>query len=80
MSKQQQQVPLTPFENALAGALGGGFSNAVIYPLDTVKTVIQADHKASSEKTKKQLGMLQTLVVIARAKGVRSLYLSLIHI
>ena len=74
MSKQQQQVPLTPFENALAGALGGVFSNAVIYPLDTVKTVIQADHKASSEKTKKQLGMLQTLVVIARAKGVRSLY------
>lgn len=75
MSKQQQQqVPLTPFENALAGALGGVFSNAVIYPLDTVKTVIQADHKASSEKTKKQLGMLQTLVLIARAKGVRSLY------
>jgi len=37
MSKQQQQqVPLTPFENALAGALGGVFSKAVIYPLDTV--------------------------------------------
>jgi len=28
---------------ALAGALGGCFSNAVVYPLDTVKTRIQAD-------------------------------------
>jgi len=33
---------LTPFGNALAGAIGGVLSNAVVYPLDTVKTKIQA--------------------------------------
>ncbi|KNZ47666.1 uncharacterized protein VP01_623g3 [Puccinia sorghi] len=33
---------LTPFGNALAGAIGGVISNAVVYPLDTVKTKIQA--------------------------------------
>lgn len=33
---------LTPFGNALAGAIGGVVSNAVVYPLDTVKTKIQA--------------------------------------
>ncbi|KAI9463280.1 adenine nucleotide transporter [Lactarius psammicola] len=34
---------LTPLGYALAGALGGCFSNAVVYPLDTLKTRIQAD-------------------------------------
>jgi len=34
---------LTPTGYALAGALGGCFSNAVVYPLDTIKTRIQAD-------------------------------------
>ncbi|KAK1921721.1 putative adenine nucleotide transporter [Papiliotrema laurentii] len=34
--------PLTPFGSALAGALGACFSNAVVYPLDTVKTRLQA--------------------------------------
>lgn len=34
---------LTPFGNALAGAIGGVISNAVVYPLDTVKTKIQAE-------------------------------------
>ncbi|KAI9636257.1 adenine nucleotide transporter [Dioszegia hungarica] len=34
--------PLTPFGSALAGALGAVFSNAAVYPLDTVKTRLQA--------------------------------------
>ncbi|KAL7419357.1 hypothetical protein Q5752_006195 [Cryptotrichosporon argae] len=34
--------PLTPLGSALAGALGAVFSNAVVYPLDTVKTRLQA--------------------------------------
>lgn len=34
---------LTPFGNALAGAIGGVISNSVVYPLDTVKTKIQAN-------------------------------------
>lgn len=46
MAVQSKQAPpqqLTPLGYALAGALGGCFSNAVVYPLDTVKTRIQAD-------------------------------------
>ncbi|KAH9953900.1 mitochondrial carrier domain-containing protein [Russula dissimulans] len=46
MAVQSKQVPpkqLTPLGYALAGALGGCFSNAVVYPLDTIKTRIQAD-------------------------------------
>ena len=34
--------PLTPLGSALAGALGSVFANAVVYPLDTVKTRLQA--------------------------------------
>ncbi|KAG0149018.1 hypothetical protein CROQUDRAFT_40397 [Cronartium quercuum f. sp. fusiforme G11] len=42
---------LTPFGNALAGAIGGVLSNAVVYPLDTVKTKIQAEStEAGSSK------------------------------
>ncbi|WFD36650.1 hypothetical protein MCUN1_003537 [Malassezia cuniculi] len=65
--------PLTPFENALAGALGGVFSNAVVYPLDTVKTRIQANKKASTnpaaEKNERGPEMLRVLLRIARGKG-----------
>ncbi|PWN43014.1 mitochondrial carrier [Ceraceosorus guamensis] len=81
------QEPLTPFGNALAGALGGVFSNAVIYPLDTVKTRIQAGtqeaekgkkavSKSSGDVTvRKGAGMLEGVVTIARSKeGVAGLY------
>jgi len=36
--------------------------------------VIQAEEKSSSDKAKKQLGIVQTLLMIARTKGIRSLY------
>jgi len=42
-SKQAPPTQLTPLGYALAGALGGCFSNAIVYPLDTLKTRIQAD-------------------------------------
>ncbi|WFC98947.1 hypothetical protein MYAM1_001680 [Malassezia yamatoensis] len=65
--------PLTPFENALAGALG------VVYPLDTVKTHIQADkladQKAHRDHIKKQYGIFQTLMMIVKSKeGPTALY------
>ncbi|ORY24009.1 mitochondrial carrier domain-containing protein [Naematelia encephala] len=41
--------PLTPFGSALAGALGAVFSNAVVYPLDTVKTRLQALPTSSTQ-------------------------------
>ncbi|POW14347.1 hypothetical protein PSTT_03012 [Puccinia striiformis] len=51
---------LSPFGNALAGAIGGVISNAVVYPLDTIKTKIQAqtdeiDSHSSSEKDNSNL-------------------------
>ncbi|OCF45732.1 adenine nucleotide transporter [Kwoniella heveanensis CBS 569] len=41
--------PLTPFGSALAGALGSVFANAVVYPLDTVKTRLQAEEYPGDE-------------------------------
>ncbi|KAH8920114.1 mitochondrial carrier [Atractiella rhizophila] len=46
-----QPARLSPFGNALAGAIGGCLSNAVVYPLDTVKTRIQADTSADEKST-----------------------------
>jgi len=42
---------LTPIGNALAGALGGVFANSLVYPLDTVKTKIQADERAEAQQS-----------------------------
>lgn len=40
------QPQLSSFGSALAGALGGVISNSIVYPLDTVKTRIQAETDA----------------------------------
>ncbi|CAD6892105.1 unnamed protein product [Tilletia controversa] len=82
--------PLTPFGNALAGALGGVFSSAVVYPLDTVKTRIQAgvdeqQSKSASGTVKKlpgsnkplprDTGLFTGVIRIARSPGgPKSLY------
>ncbi|WVQ69444.1 uncharacterized protein L199_007661 [Kwoniella botswanensis] len=42
--------PLTPFGSALAGALGSVFANAAVYPLDTVKTRLQAEDDESDDE------------------------------
>ncbi|CDZ96605.1 Predicted mitochondrial carrier protein [Phaffia rhodozyma] len=42
MSVSKQARELSPWGHALAGALGAVFANASIYPLDTIKTRIQA--------------------------------------
>lgn len=46
MSKAQ----LSPFGMAFAGAVGGVISNAVVYPLDTVKTRIQTEVESPAVK------------------------------
>ncbi|KAF9048584.1 mitochondrial carrier domain-containing protein [Panaeolus papilionaceus] len=69
-SKPVQQ--LTPFGAALAGALGGCFSTAVVYPLDVAKTRIQA---LPSEKGKnKDLSMLSVMLRIYAKEGILGLY------
>ncbi|KAJ7170807.1 mitochondrial carrier domain-containing protein [Mycena crocata] len=72
MSVQSKAVPikLTPFGAALAGALGGCFSTAVVYPLDVAKTRIQA----SKSKSKDELSMLAVLLRIFKKEGVSGWY------
>ncbi|KAA1477185.1 adenine nucleotide transporter [Dentipellis sp. KUC8613] len=50
MPVQSKPQQLTPFGYALAGALGACFSNAVVYPLDTIKTRIQAANVDDEEE------------------------------
>ncbi|KAG8894725.1 ADP/ATP carrier protein [Tulasnella sp. 403] len=70
MSKPQE---LTPFGHALAGALGGVFSNAVVYPLDTVKTRIQAAEGKGKDKAK-ALSVWSSLFKILREEGFGGYY------
>ncbi|KAF8307734.1 adenine nucleotide transporter [Clavulina sp. PMI_390] len=62
---------LTPFGYALAGALGGVFSNAVVYPLDTVKTRIQA---GSGKGKAKDANVSDLLSKILKEEGVLGFY------
>ncbi|KAG9099608.1 ADP/ATP carrier protein [Ceratobasidium sp. 370] len=74
MSKPEQ---LTPFGHALAGALGGVFSNAVVYPLDTAKTRIQAAGSSGKGKGKDgsaRLSILPLLLRILKEEGVKGYY------
>ncbi|CAK5269335.1 unnamed protein product [Mycena citricolor] len=72
MSVQSKAVPvkLTPLGMALAGALGGCFSTAVVYPLDVAKTQIQA----SKGKSKADLSMLAVLIRILKKEGIFGWY------
>jgi hypothetical protein len=63
---------LTPFAAALAGALGGCFSSAVVYPLDVAKTRIQAI--PTKGKSKDDLSMFTVLLRIYRKEGTAGLY------
>ncbi|KAI8980036.1 adenine nucleotide transporter [Trametes punicea] len=71
MSKETQ---LTPFGHALAGALGACFSNAVVYPLDIVKTRIQAATVDSNESEKERLSVIGILLRILKEEGFAGYY------
>ncbi|VDB85701.1 unnamed protein product [Peniophora sp. CBMAI 1063] len=77
-SKVAAQPPkrLTPFGYALAGALGGCFSTAVVYPLDTIKTRIQAaDHDdEDSDEDKEDLSILGLIAQISKEEGLWGFY------
>lgn len=71
-SKPVKQQELTAFGHALAGALGGCFSTAVVYPLDVAKTRIQAETRTKTSKS--QAGMLRLLLAILKEDGIWGLY------
>ncbi|KAG8992364.1 ADP/ATP carrier protein [Tulasnella sp. 427] len=68
------QEQLTPFGHALAGALGGVFSNAAVYPLDTVKTRIQAAGEKNKGSNAQAPTVLQLLRKILRDEGFLGYY------
>ncbi|KAJ7650102.1 mitochondrial carrier domain-containing protein [Roridomyces roridus] len=72
MSVQSKAIPvkLTPFGAAFAGALGGCFSTAVVYPLDVAKTRIQA----SKGKSKAEMSMFPILMRILEKEGIMGWY------
>ncbi|EPQ52770.1 mitochondrial carrier [Gloeophyllum trabeum ATCC 11539] len=72
-SKPVQQ--LTPFGYALAGALGGCFSTAVVYPLDVAKTRIQATNADAKGKGKRDdLSMYSVLLRVLKEEGIWGWY------
>eukprot|EP00457_Paulinella_chromatophora_P011680 gb/GEZN01011836.1/.p1 GENE.gb/GEZN01011836.1/~~gb/GEZN01011836.1/.p1 ORF type:complete len:350 (-),score=25.83 gb/GEZN01011836.1/:53-1102(-) len=60
--------PLPLYQNFLAGGVAGMCAWGVIYPLDMLKSRVQAQH------AKVPLGMIQQLQVIAKTEGYRGLY------
>ncbi|KAF7773383.1 hypothetical protein Agabi119p4_5550 [Agaricus bisporus var. burnettii] len=73
MSVQSKPV-LSPLGAALAGALGGCFSNAVVYPLDVAKTRIQVASSDGKVKDKADLSILSVLLKIYKKDGVSGLF------
>ncbi|KAL9099159.1 MAG: hypothetical protein Q9163_005303 [Psora crenata] len=51
MLKRADRIPLPPWGNALAGATGAVLANAIVYPLDIVKTRLQVQVKQKSTDT-----------------------------
>ncbi|KAF9466641.1 adenine nucleotide transporter [Collybia nuda] len=74
MVAQSKPAKLTPFGAALAGALGGCFSTAVVYPLDVAKTRIQALPSDTKGKSRANLSMMTVLLQVYRKEGVLGLY------
>jgi len=74
MSVQSKPAKLTPFAAAFAGALGGCFSTAVVYPLDVAKTRIQALPSDAKGKNKDELSMFAVLLRIFRKEGLSGWY------
>ncbi|KAI9850175.1 MAG: ADP/ATP carrier protein [Thelocarpon superellum] len=51
MAAQSKEIPLPPWGSALAGATGAVLANAVVYPLDIVKTRLQVQVKRDPTDT-----------------------------
>lgn len=77
--------PLSPFGDALAGSLGAVFANAVVYPLDIVKTRIQVQKRRENESVQGDAAQvtidgdhyasaLDAIAKIMKKEGITGLY------
>ncbi|KAK0711286.1 mitochondrial carrier domain-containing protein [Lasiosphaeris hirsuta] len=79
MAVQSKQVPIGPWGKATAGAAGAVFANALVYPLDLVKTKLQVQVKPTgSEKALSDephyKSSWDAVSRIGAAEGVKGLY------
>ncbi|KAF2814624.1 mitochondrial carrier [Mytilinidion resinicola] len=84
MAGQSKVAPLPPWGSAIAGASGAVLANAIVYPLDIVKTrlQVQVKRKPSAEPTNPADGehytsTLDAINKIVRDDGVPGLYAGL---
>ncbi|KAJ5115426.1 hypothetical protein NUU61_001185 [Penicillium alfredii] len=79
MTGQSKPVRLSPWGSAVAGATGGVLANAIVYPLDLIKTKLQvqgkqidgAEHQGIDDHYE---STIDALVKIAEKEGVSGLY------
>ncbi|KAG9302844.1 hypothetical protein G9A89_009621 [Geosiphon pyriformis] len=81
VSKEAQQ-PLSPFGNAVAGAIGGLIALAITYPLDIVKTRLQVQSKSKTidlpnETVPYYDSTLDAIYKISTKEGILGLYAGL---
>jgi hypothetical protein len=70
---------LSPFGNAIAGASGAVFANALVFPLDVIKTRLQVQNKvlnklANSNKSQQYTSALDAFIKILESEGFAGLY------
>ncbi|KAL2218708.1 putative peroxisomal carrier protein [Thermoascus aurantiacus ATCC 26904] len=81
MTGQSKPVRLSPWESAVAGATGAVLANAIVYPLDIVKTKLQVQVKSSKTAnghvpgdTEHYKSTLDAINKIVKNEGIAGLY------
>ncbi|KAE8145343.1 mitochondrial carrier domain-containing protein [Aspergillus avenaceus] len=75
----QSKPALSPWGSAVAGATGAVLANAIVYPLDLVKTKLQVQVKNTSDPTKNEdivhyKSTLDAINKIVEKEGIEGLY------
>ncbi|KAJ4304321.1 ADP/ATP carrier protein [Collariella sp. IMI 366227] len=78
MAAQSKPAPIGPWGKATAGAAGAVFANALVYPLDLIKTKLQVQVKAETADGKYDdshyKGTWDAVTKITKVDGVAGLY------
>lgn len=75
MTGQSKPMRLSPWQSAVAGATGAVLANAIVYPLDLVKTKLQVQVKNESEDDAAQYkSTMDAINKIVESEGIGGLY------